>query len=112
MESLLRWGIENSTPRDPDTVVTPSGPLQPLDSAIIDHILGKSDATLMKEDMAVAVDEARDEGTRIDALDHLEMVRLVQSLTFCDSAKYCLQLIEQIDNANSELSVFHLLRCL
>ncbi|KAJ7827880.1 hypothetical protein B0H14DRAFT_3719896 [Mycena olivaceomarginata] len=46
-------------------------------------ILGKSDAELMKEDMAVAVDEAQSEDARVNALDHLEM------------------LIEQIDNANS-----------
>ncbi|KAJ7746325.1 armadillo-type protein [Mycena metata] len=46
-------------------------------------ILGKSDAELMKEDMSVAVDDAQPEPSRIDALDHLEM------------------LIEQIDNANN-----------
>ncbi|KAJ7070086.1 nucleotide exchange factor Fes1-domain-containing protein [Mycena amicta] len=83
MESLLRWGIENSTPRDPDAAAALPEPRQPLDSGIIDHILGKSDATLMKEDMALATDETQDEDTRIAALDHLEM------------------LIEQIDNANN-----------
>ncbi|KAF7327782.1 Fes1 domain-containing protein [Mycena kentingensis (nom. inval.)] len=81
MESLLRWSIENSTPTDGTT--PPAAPRQPLDPGIIDHILGKSDAVLMKEDMAAATDESKDEDTRIDALDHLEM------------------LIEQIDNANN-----------
>lgn len=52
-------------------------PIQPrkdLDPAIIDMILGKPDAELMKEDMAVAIDDKRSEDERIDALDHLEMV--------------------------------------
>ncbi|KAF7299291.1 Fes1 domain-containing protein [Mycena indigotica] len=84
MESLLRWSIENSTPRDPNVPLEPPRqPPQALDPGIIDHILGKSDAVLMKEDMAAAVDETKDEEERIAALDHLEM------------------LIEQIDNANN-----------
>ncbi|KAJ7161066.1 nucleotide exchange factor Fes1-domain-containing protein [Mycena filopes] len=82
MESLLRWGIENSAPRE-DGALNPPTPRQDLDPAIIDMILGKSDAVLMKEDIAVAVDESQPEANRIDALDHLEM------------------LIEQIDNANN-----------
>ncbi|KAJ7146211.1 nucleotide exchange factors-like protein [Mycena epipterygia] len=82
MESLLRWGIENSTPQT-NASNPPPAPRQDLDPAIIDMILGKSDAELMKEDMAVANDESQSESTRIDALDHLEM------------------LIEQIDNANN-----------
>ncbi|KAJ7854721.1 nucleotide exchange factor Fes1-domain-containing protein [Mycena olivaceomarginata] len=84
MESLLRWGIENSTPStDANNTNPPPAPRQDLDPGIIDMILGKSDAELMKEDMAVAVDEAQSEDARVNALDHLEM------------------LIEQIDNANS-----------
>jgi len=82
MESLLRWGIENST-SSTDASNPPPAPRQDLDPAIIDMILGKSDAELMKEDMAVAKDESQSESARIDALDHLEM------------------LIEQIDNANN-----------
>nr|GAT55207.1 predicted protein [Mycena chlorophos] len=83
MESLLRWSIENSTPHDGTGNAEPPRAPQALDPGIIDHILGKSDAVLMKEDMAAAVDESRDEEERIEALDHLEM------------------LIEQIDNANN-----------
>ncbi|KAK0444539.1 nucleotide exchange factor Fes1-domain-containing protein [Desarmillaria tabescens] len=78
MESLLRWSIEHSGPS--------AGPPQPrtdLDPGIIDVILGKSDAELMKEDLAVAIDPHRSEDARVEALDHLEM------------------LIEQIDNANN-----------
>ncbi|KAJ6554469.1 nucleotide exchange factor Fes1-domain-containing protein [Mycena capillaripes] len=82
MESLLRWGIENST-SSTDASSPPPAPRQDLDPAIIDMILGKSDAELMKEDMAVAKDESQSESARVDALDHLEM------------------LIEQIDNANN-----------
>ncbi|KAJ7092467.1 nucleotide exchange factor Fes1-domain-containing protein [Mycena belliarum] len=84
MESLLRWGIENSTPQtDATNGSNPPAPRQDLDPAIIDMILGKSDAEQMKEDMAVAVDDSQSEAARIDALDHFEM------------------LIEQIDNANN-----------
>jgi hypothetical protein len=75
MESLLRWGIENSTPStDANNTNPPPAPRQDLDPGIIDMILGKSDAELMKEDMAVAVDEAQSEDARVNALDHLEMV--------------------------------------
>jgi hypothetical protein len=45
MDSLLRWGIENSA-RDPESV--PTLPREPIDPAIIDAILGKSDAEQMK----------------------------------------------------------------
>ncbi|KAF7369801.1 Fes1 domain-containing protein [Mycena venus] len=82
MESLLRWGIENST-SETDGSNPPPAPRQDLDPGIIDMILGKSDAELMKEDMAVAKDDSRSEAARVEALDHLEM------------------LIEQIDNANN-----------
>ncbi|KAJ6492908.1 nucleotide exchange factor Fes1-domain-containing protein [Mycena vitilis] len=82
MESLLRWGIENSA-SSTDASNPPPAPRQDLDPAVIDMILGKSDAELMKEDTAVAKDESQWESARIDALDHLEM------------------LIEQIDNANN-----------
>lgn len=69
MDSLLRWSIENSSPS--------TGPVQPredLDPAIIDHILGKPDAVLMKEALSVAVDEKKSEDERVEALDNLEMV--------------------------------------
>lgn len=79
MEQLLRWGITNSDPNGP-----PPQPRTDLDPGVIDAILGKSDAELMKEALTVAVDEKRDEDERLQALDDFEM------------------LIEQIDNANSE----------
>ncbi|THH28769.1 hypothetical protein EUX98_g5422 [Antrodiella citrinella] len=81
MDSLLRWGIENSV--GPDGQQLPSvEPRKDLDPAIIDHILGKPDAVLMKEALEVAVDEGQDEDGRVLALDDFEM------------------LVESIDNAN------------
>ena len=58
MESLLRWGIANSAPQDGNQ--PPPQARTDLDPGIIDAILGKSDAELMKEALAVAVlvDEA------------------------------------------------------
>ena len=79
MDSLLRWSIEHSTPRGTDA----SPPTRKdLDPGIIDHLLGKPDAVLMKEALEVALDENRDEDARIQALDDFEM------------------LVEHIDNAN------------
>ena len=79
MDSLLRWSIEHSTPRSTDA---PPLARKDLDPGIIDHILGKSDAVLMKDALEVALDENRDEDARIQALDDFEM------------------LAEHIDNAN------------
>ncbi|KAH7911137.1 nucleotide exchange factor Fes1-domain-containing protein [Hygrophoropsis aurantiaca] len=81
MESLLRWGIENSTPSSGDNAPPPAR-RQDLDPAIIDHILGKPDAQLMKEALEVAVDDNQSDEVRVAALDDLEMR------------------IENIDNAN------------
>jgi len=74
MESLLRWSIENSVPRDDSS--SGAAPLERkhLDPGIIDHILGKSDAEQMKDNMAVALDVSKSEQERVEALDHLELV--------------------------------------
>ena len=75
MESLLRWSIANSTPQDANQ--PPPRPRTDLDPGIIDAILGKPDAELMKEALAVAVDEKRGEDERIQALDDFEMVSAI-----------------------------------
>jgi hsp70-interacting protein len=79
MDSLLRWSIEHSTPRSVDA---PPPVRNNIDPEIIDHILGKSDAVLMKDAIKIALDQNLDEGARTRALENLEM------------------LVEQIDNAN------------
>lgn len=71
MESLLRWGIEHSSTGERAAV----SERRDIDPAIIDHILGKPDAQLMKEALEVALDVSKDENRRIFALDDLEMVR-------------------------------------
>ncbi|KAG9311116.1 nucleotide exchange factors-like protein [Chiua virens] len=79
MESLLRWGIEHSTPGErPD-----ESERKNIDPAIIDYVLGKPDSQLMKEALDVALDVSRVEDQRIAAMDDLEM------------------LVENIDNANN-----------
>ena len=83
MQSILRWAIENS---DPQPSETPSQgeqrTLKDLDPGIIDMILGKPDSEQMKEDMAVATDPSKSEDDRINALDHLEMVRFSFVMVF------------------------------
>lgn len=75
MQSLLRWSIENSTPQDSAPSNHPPATRKELDPGIIDMILGRPDAELMKEDVGIAIDTSRSEDDRINALDHLEMVR-------------------------------------
>ncbi|KAH9039095.1 nucleotide exchange factors-like protein [Lactarius pseudohatsudake] len=84
MQSLLRWGIENSS-SDADSSAAPSVSAQrmaDLDPGVIDAILGRPDSELMKEALAKAQDASLDEDARLTALDNLEM------------------LVENIDNAN------------
>jgi hypothetical protein len=78
MQSLLRWGVENSTP----STGPPPTATNKLDPGIIDHILGKPDAQLMREALIIGIDERQTEDDRLQALDDLEM------------------LVENIDNAN------------
>lgn len=80
MESILKWSLEN-TPADAPRPTAER--MKELDPEIIDMILGKSDAVVMKEKLATAQDESREEDERIEALDDFEM------------------LVEQIDNANN-----------
>ncbi|KAI0316470.1 armadillo-type protein, partial [Amylostereum chailletii] len=84
MESLLRWGIQNSQPegaREPSASAPPA-PRKDLDPAILDHILGRPDWELMKEALEKALDETLPEDARVSALDDMEM------------------LVEHIDNAS------------
>ena len=73
MESLLRWGIQNSQTADGEPSTAPE-PRKDLDPAIIDQILGKPDSELMKEALTKALDTNLDEDERVTALDDMEMV--------------------------------------
>jgi hsp70-interacting protein len=81
MQSLLHWGIANS---DPNAAPPNPSQVQNVDPGIIDAILGKSDAERMKDALKIGVDASQSEDDRVQALDDFE------------------QLVEQIDNANSE----------
>jgi hsp70-interacting protein len=80
MESLLRWSIANS---DPNAQRPSPEQLRSLDPGIIDHILGKPDAVLMREATETALDENKSEDERAQALEDLEMV-----CSTCLYAKY------------------------
>jgi hypothetical protein len=71
MESLLRWSVTNTDPNAPSP--DPER-LRQLDPGILDQILGKSDAQLMKESAEKALDESQPLSSRITALEDLEMV--------------------------------------
>jgi hypothetical protein len=43
---------------------------------MLDHIMGKSDAVVMREKLNVALDERQDINERVFALDDFEMVSL------------------------------------
>ncbi|TEB33739.1 Fes1-domain-containing protein [Coprinellus micaceus] len=73
MESLLRWSLQHSAPQDSAASDRAPATRQDLNPEIIDMLLGKPDAELMKEDVAAAVDTSKSEDERIAALDHLEM---------------------------------------
>ena len=75
MQSLLRWSIENTSGGDGAQQQPPQPPRKDLDPGVIDMILGKPDSELMKESLAVALDEKHDEDERLQALDNFEMVR-------------------------------------
>lgn len=88
MNTLLRWGIENSTHGEQASQQLPGQPgwsndqqtqLEPkkFDTGIIDAILGRPDSEVMKESLEVAKDEGRDEDDRLTALDNFEMVRTI-----------------------------------
>ena len=93
-QELLKWGLAHSTS-------TASGPSVEQISADIESgrrpdladpklyeaIMGKSEAQMMREELAVAMDPARTVQDRCTALDNFEM------------------LIEQIDNANNMTSM-------
>ena len=102
MQSLLRWSIENSS-NDADSSAAPNGAatrrMTELDPGVIDAILGRPDAELMKEALAKAQDTSLDEDARLTALDDLEMVR-VAFLTLHTLPHYAPQFVENIDNAN------------
>lgn len=93
MESLLRWGIENSASNDDSgSSRPPLRDISKLDPGIIDMILGRPDSVRMKvydvlyhgdhdtnfflqEALGVALDENVPEDARLIALDDFEMVR-------------------------------------
>lgn len=61
---------------------TAAAPVQPkkFDTAILDHIMGKSEAVIMREKLAIAVDEEQDLSERIMAMDDFEMVSIATGL--------------------------------
>ncbi|KAL7412239.1 nucleotide exchange factor Fes1-domain-containing protein [Mrakia frigida] len=95
MNELLQWGITNSVPENGDASelhavaeeIAAGRRKDLMEPGMLEAIMGKSDATLMKEAMTFAVDESKPEEERVIALDNLEM------------------LIEQIDNANNLQSI-------
>lgn len=90
-DELLKWGIRNA-PMNPDgtsSVAQVSADVAAgrrpdlADPGLYEAIMGKSEAQMMQEELAVATDSSRTIEDRCTALDNFEM------------------LIEQVDNANN-----------
>ena len=85
MNSLLKWGIENSeTPNDPNSTTTSSVSPRGLDQEALKVLLGgPSDADLMRQAMTVIQNPESTLDAKLTAFDNFE------------------QLIENLDNANN-----------
>ena len=91
-DELLKWGLRHAEPsgeQDRSSVAQvtddiASGRRPDLaDPGLYNAIMGKSEAQMMSEELAVATDRSRSESDRCTALDNFEM------------------LVEQVDNANN-----------
>ncbi len=98
-DELLKWGLRH-TPADgtapngePASIANISADIASgkrpdlADPGLFNAIMGKSEAQMMQEELAVALDTGRSEEDRCTALDNFEM------------------LIEQVDNANNITSM-------
>lgn len=82
-KSLLTWAIKNSNSEELKT----NKELKKIDPEIIDAVLGKSDAVLMKEQASLFIDKTKTLEKRIKALSNFEI------------------LIESIDNARDIVKI-------
>jgi hypothetical protein len=106
LQSLLTWSIANtdtsnrsSAPRaalhpsdnessGPEVQLAPSSNdaaptpqlRSDLTSDMLDHIMGKGDAVIMREKLNIALDDKLDIDERVFALDDFEMVSLARSI--------------------------------
>ena len=66
---------DSSTPNTAPGEVSTRAKQEDLTTAMLDHIMGKSDSIVMKEKMAIATDTSKTVDERTEALDDFEMVR-------------------------------------
>lgn len=84
MDALLKWSMQQQT-SDPQAA-TPSqlaedikaGKRPDLDPKVLEAMMGKSEGTMMQEELRAAVDPQRTEEDREVALDNFEMVSKAQ----------------------------------
>ncbi|KAI5806639.1 nucleotide exchange factor Fes1-domain-containing protein [Peziza echinospora] len=97
MESLLKWGIENSVPG--------SEPRSKLDSAALAQLFGAADdSTLMKEAMAAIQDPEVSLNDKIIAFDNLEMLcEGLDNANNLENLKLWDPLVAQLESPESEL---------
>lgn len=82
-DSLLKWGLRNSeaNPDAPGNLAAVSADIASgkrpdlADPGLYNAIMGKSEAQMMQEELAAALDTSRTEQDRCTALDNFEMVR-------------------------------------
>lgn len=81
-DSLLKWGLRNSEadPTAPGNLAAVSADIASgkrpdlADPELYNAIMGKSEAQMMQEELAAALDTMRTEQDRCTALDNFEMV--------------------------------------
>jgi hsp70-interacting protein len=74
LNSLLRWSVEQTPVRGPSDPLP--RPISNLDPAIIDALIGKSDAKRMQEIVSAIEEPELSPDQRDEAWDELEMVRI------------------------------------
>ncbi|KAF2128814.1 Fes1-domain-containing protein [Dothidotthia symphoricarpi CBS 119687] len=104
MNSLLKWGVENSKVSNGADAKTQ------LNQEALAALFGgnqKSDAQMMKEMMEVVQDEEAKLENRIVAFDNFEqLIENLDNANNIESLKLWTPLVEQLENKNAELRTF------
>lgn len=106
LNSLLKWGIENSSATlDDPNARKPENPMQGLDPGLLAQLMGgPSDADRMKEAMAAIQSPELDLENKMIAFDNFEqLVENLDNANNMESLKLWTPLVEQLDSEEKDL---------